>query len=199
MSRSCVTEHLPARAVTNAGWIQTYTGVKFCPLDPNPHAIDIRDIAHALALQSRFSGHCRAFYSVAQHSCLVSSLCSSKNALWGLLHDASEAYLVDVPSPVKHDPHFEFYREAEARLNEAVRVRFRLEKPMPAEVKRADGIALAAEARALLTTLHDGWGGPDFAAYDEAARWMKIPIDPMSWQDAEQLFLKCYRDLAVKC
>ena len=54
-------------------WIQTYSGKKFYPLDPRPEDIDIRDIAHALSLNCRFNGHCRCFYSVAEHSVGVSS------------------------------------------------------------------------------------------------------------------------------
>ena len=53
-------------------WIQVYTGGQFWPLDPRPEEIHIEDIAHALALTCRFTGHCREFYSVAQHSLLVS-------------------------------------------------------------------------------------------------------------------------------
>src|ERR1019366_9954250 len=85
------------------GAIRTYSGVRFKPLDPDP-AVGISDIAHALANQCRFGGHSSAFYSVAQHSVRVSEICAAEDALWGLLHDASEAYLVDVPAPLKQLP-----------------------------------------------------------------------------------------------
>src|ERR1035437_8999101 len=52
-------------------WIQTYSGRRFCPLSPNPDAIVLQDIAHSLAMQCRFNGHCKKFYSVAQHSVYV--------------------------------------------------------------------------------------------------------------------------------
>jgi uncharacterized protein len=82
-------------------WIQTYTGKQFWPLSPLPEDIVIEDIAHALSMQCRFGGHVRTFYSVAQHSVHVSLLVEPQYALWGLLHDAAEAYLVDLPRPIK--------------------------------------------------------------------------------------------------
>ncbi|MEM9149127.1 MAG: hypothetical protein AAGB19_01555 [Cyanobacteria bacterium P01_F01_bin.3] len=80
-------------------WIQTFTGKAFWPLEPDPELICIEDIAWALAHQSRYSGHCDRFYSVAEHSLWVSGQCSPEHKLWGLLHDASEAYLSDVVRP----------------------------------------------------------------------------------------------------
>jgi hypothetical protein len=82
-------------------WMQTYTGRQFWPIDPRADEIDIVDIAHALSQQCRFAGHCKSFYSVATHSWHTSNVCNSENALWGLLHDAAEAYLVDLPTPIK--------------------------------------------------------------------------------------------------
>lgn len=88
--------------------IQTYTGRKFWPLDPRPEDVCIEDIAHALSLKCRFGGHCKQFYSVAQHSVLV---CNTLNAnggrrspellMQGLMHDAAEAYMPDIASPIK--------------------------------------------------------------------------------------------------
>ena len=98
------------------GFIGTFSGLRFWPLDPNPEKILIADIAHALAHQCRFGGHASKFYSVAEHSVHVSKLCLPEHALWGLLHDASEAYLVDLPRPLKLLPEFAPYREAERRL-----------------------------------------------------------------------------------
>ena len=87
-------------------WIQTFTGKRFYPLDPRPEDFDIIDIAHALSLTTRFGGHCINFYSVAEHSFLIGSqmyddLKNPDEALAGLLHDASEAYLGDIPKPLK--------------------------------------------------------------------------------------------------
>lgn len=83
-------------------WIQTYTGRQFYPTNPDPNQICIEDIAHALSNICRFSGHCKAFYSVAEHSYVLSSyITDPKLALAGLLHDAAEAYMGDITTPVK--------------------------------------------------------------------------------------------------
>ena len=106
------------------GFIGTFSGLRFWPLNPNPEKILIEDVAHSLAHQCRFGGHVWRFYSVAEHSVHVSNLYPSEDVLWGLLHDASEAYLVDLPRPLKLLPEFALYREAERRLQRAVAVRF---------------------------------------------------------------------------
>jgi len=80
----------------------TYTGKRFDISRPERHKIDIVDIAHALSNLCRFNGHCNEFYSVAQHSLLVSQLVDPSYALAGLLHDAAEAYLGDTITPQKH-------------------------------------------------------------------------------------------------
>jgi 5'-deoxynucleotidase YfbR-like HD superfamily hydrolase len=127
------------------------------PPPGGPEDVDIYDIVHALANQSRFGGHCTHFYSVAQHSVLVSMMCSSEDALWGLLHDASEAYLVDLPSPLKSCPEFAFYREAEANLMGVICDVFGLSREEPASIRVADKRVLATEARDLTMTEGRGW------------------------------------------
>ncbi len=140
-----------------AAWIQTYSGRRFNPTNPNPDAIVIQDIAHPLSMQCRFTGHTKKFYSVAQHSVLVSYICDSSDALWGLMHDASEAYLVDVPRPLKRSGKFEAYLEYEAQMQEAICRRFGLPLKEPPSVKRADTQLLATEARDLMSPLHPDW------------------------------------------
>ena len=129
--------------------IRTYSGLIFWPLNPHPALIGIGDIAHALAHQCRFGGHSRAFYSVAQHSVRVSEICATEDALWGLLHDASEAYLVDVPAPLKQLPEFAAYRRAEERLQALIMERFGLSAQQPASVTAADLQLLMIEMREL--------------------------------------------------
>lgn len=124
-------------------WIQTASGLQFWPIDPRPHEVEIEDIAHALSMLCRFGGHCRRFYSVAEHSVLLARVASPQNKLWALLHDASEAYLVDVPRPLK--PFLAGYREAEDKIMRAVEVRFNLHLGMPGEVKRLDKAILTDE------------------------------------------------------
>lgn len=131
-------------------WILTYTGLTVHPLNPAVDEIDIIDIAHALSHICRFTGHTRAFYSVAQHSVLVSKHVQSEHALWGLLHDASEAYLADIARPVKKQPALEGYRQAESNLMRAITERFGLPHEMPEDVADADNRILLNERRALM-------------------------------------------------
>lgn len=138
-------------------WIATYSGKRFYPLDPRQEDIDINDIIHALSNLCRFGGHCTQFYSVAQHSVLVSLMCAQDDALWGLLHDASEAYIVDVPTPLKRCNEFEFYREAEKNLMSTICDVFGLDRDEPPSVKLADKRILATEARDLTMTEGRGW------------------------------------------
>jgi hypothetical protein len=63
-------------------WIQTATGRPFWPIDPRPEDIDIEDIAHALSMLCRFGGHCLRFYSVAEHSVLLSQYVAPEHKLW---------------------------------------------------------------------------------------------------------------------
>ena len=164
-------------------WIQTYTGRRFYPLDPAAGDFDVRDIAHSLSMLCRFNGHCLRFYSVAEHSVRVSRLLDGELRLWGLLHDAGEAYLTDLPRPVKGlIPEF---RGLEDRILEAAMRSFGLPWPMPAEVKLADDRLLATEARDLMGPPPADWG-LTAAPLDERI------IDPLGPDAAEQLFLETY-------
>lgn len=83
-------------------WMRLRSGNRFYPLSPTPELIEIEDIAHALGNLCRFGGHTREFYSVAQHCVMCSLVTDAESALAALLHDATEAYLVDVPKPIKN-------------------------------------------------------------------------------------------------
>jgi uncharacterized protein len=144
----------------NDNWIQTHMGYKFFPEFPEQSPIEIEDIAHALSNQCRFTGHTQEHYSVAQHCLLVSYLCSSENALQGLLHDASETYIADIASPVKRLPQFAGYRELEKKIQTAIFRRFGLPEEDPADVKRADLMALAMESNSFMFPLHPDWKTP---------------------------------------
>jgi hypothetical protein len=120
-------------------FMQTYTGRKFWPMDPRADEVFIEDIAHSLAMQSRYAGHCIRFYSVAEHCVLMARHLRWEGvdvALWALLHDASESYLVDVPRPVK--PFLTGYKAAEAKVMATVCDRYGLPHEMPATVHDAD-------------------------------------------------------------
>lgn len=143
------------------GWIQTFTGVKFYPLNPRIEDIRIDDIAHALSNVCRYGGHCREFYSVAQHCCMVSDWMPT-DKLHGLMHDASEAYLGDMVRPVKHSNGMSQYRASENHLEMLIFAAFDIDvHPESAVlVKEYDNRVLFTEKKFLLT--HDGlvWSSP---------------------------------------
>jgi hypothetical protein len=136
-------------------WVQTYTGIKFYPLEPNPVDVSIVDIAWSLANQCRFTGHSSRFYSVAEHSIYVSIACSQENKLWGLLHDATEAYLADIARPIKML--MPEYKTIEKGLSDAISTRFGLSLEMPAEVKEIDLRILGDEKDAFMPNCPDEW------------------------------------------
>lgn len=142
---------------THTDWIQTYTGRQFWPLEPRPQDIDILDIAHALSNLCRYGGHVEQFYSVAQHCVLVSYAVPAEHALRGLLHDASEAYLIDVPRPIKRSEGMEAYRAAEKRLEAAIYERFGLLAEDPECIKTADNQLLRTEQRDLMKPAPAAW------------------------------------------
>jgi 5'-deoxynucleotidase YfbR-like HD superfamily hydrolase len=106
------------------GWLQTFTGGEIWPIDPRPEEINIVDIAQALSQQCRYAGHTTRFYSVAEHSVYISREVPAELALWGLLHDASEAYLVDIPRPLK--PYMPVYKHWERELMQVIAAKFGL-------------------------------------------------------------------------
>lgn len=135
-------------------WMQAYGGGKCWPLDLHPEDITIIDIAHALGMLCRYNGHCKKFYSVAEHSVLVSRLVKSENALWGLLHDASEAYVADVPRPLK--AYLKGYKNIEKRAHQAIAQKFGLPPEIPDEVKYYDNCILLDEKEQIMMP------GPDW-------------------------------------
>ncbi len=178
-------------------WVLTYTGRAFFPLDPRAEDIDIHDIAHALSLLCRFTGHTRTFYSVADHCLRVSAVVEAKArhdaetlgiggddrvrtaALAGLLHDAAEAYVADVASPVK--PWLGGYDQIEGRILSVVMAKYRLPAELPYAVKEADAILLATEARDLMPRLPRAWDLP--------ARPLPDRVVPLTSDEAERRFL----------
>lgn len=128
-------------------WMQTFLGNRF--IFEGPFNFDIKDIAHSLALQCRFNGHCKEMYSVADHSLHVSARCEHK--LWGLMHDAAETYIGDIVAPFKHDSRwYPSIKEVEDRIMKAIAARFNLPWPIPAEVKNVDLRMWATEQRDLM-------------------------------------------------
>lgn len=165
------------------------TASQFWPLDPRPEEIHLEDVARALSMQCRFGGHVRAgcFYSVAQHSVLVSWHCPN-HPIAGLLHDAAEAYLVDVPTPIKK--HLKGYEEIERNLLGTIGERFDVWlKDLPEEVKVADAQALATEQRDLR---------PTYTFWAPAMQPWADVIQPWEPRRAERMFLVRARALGLR-
>jgi hypothetical protein len=186
----------PPAATTGSGAIQTVTGRWVDVTEPDLGQIDIADIAQALANQCRFGGHSRVFYSVAQHSTIVCDLLLAEGGtpaegLTALLHDASEAYLVDLPHPIKHrtalGPPF---RRAEAIVEQAIRDRFDL-VPAPAGLKPLDRRLLATE-RARFTSTDGDW--PELAGFAP----LDLEIEPWDPPVAAREFLARYERLVAE-
>jgi hypothetical protein len=177
-------------------YIQTISGRRVNPFAPAPEDIDLEDIAVALSNQCRFGGHTRRYYSVAQHACIVSDEVLARGgdagaALWALLHDASEAYLIDLPHPIKHRSELgRLYRDAEEGLEEAIRARFGLSGPPPAGVKEIDRAVLATE-RAALTMV--AWHWPELDGVEP----LDIAIEPWPPEVAAAAFLERYERLSA--
>lgn len=167
-------------------WIQTYTGRRYYPIEPVVEDIDIADIAHALSLLCRFGGHVDRFYSVAEHCILLSNWVDKEHALAALLHDATEAYVVDVPRPIKYL--LPDYREVENRAWEAITKQFRIDLILPEQVKEGDNRILINE-RNLLMPRAERWTIDDMVD--------PLPIDVIGWEPriAERRYLERYREL----
>lgn len=126
-------------------WLGTVSGKKIDLLNPDPAQICIEDIAIALDVMPRFNGHTSQQWSVLDHSVAVARLVAPEYRLQALLHDASEAYICDIPSPLKALLG-EAYKSVERRLQAAIGKRFNCElATLPEAVKQADAIMLMTE------------------------------------------------------
>ena len=172
------------RTCDTPGEILTYTGKMFSPLNPRCEDICIEDIAHSLSNLCRFTGHTRHFYSVAQHCVRVSRLVPPEHALWGLLHDATEAYINDIALPLKMLDSYKHYREAEKHLSDCIMTAFNLPVEEPPEVKWADREACKQEGAAFMLN----WKTPpediNFA-----------PFKIMLPGESKKIFLQRFREL----
>ena len=129
--------------IHTANIIRTNSGQWVDVFDPDPDTINIEDIAHALSHLCRFGGHVPKFYSVAEHSVLCTALAPDHLKLDALLHDASEAYLVDLPRPIKRN--IPDYKKIEAKLMVVIAQKFGFLYPMPQLVQKADEYMLDYE------------------------------------------------------
>jgi 5'-deoxynucleotidase YfbR-like HD superfamily hydrolase len=177
-------------------YLQTVSGRWVNPFDPDPAQLDAGDIARALANQCRFGGHSRVFYSVAQHSVIVSQLVEQRggdteDAFAALMHDAAEAYLGDMPHPLKHrSPLGAAFKAAEDHLELAIRDRFRIKPDVP-EVKRADRALLATERRAFSA---ETWHWPELDGVEP----VDLELTAWSPDEAAQAFAERYAELDAR-
>lgn len=168
-------------------WIVTHSGLSVDLINPHPSQISLEDIAHALSHVCRFAGHTATFYSVAQHSRLVSQLVPTLGAL---LHDAAEAYIGDVTRPLK--PFLRDYDDLERRFQFAIAARFGI--PLASlyspDVKRADLTLLWTEKRDLLSARASAiaWDTPAFDPLPDR-------IAPESSYDAMIGFIRRFDEL----
>lgn len=131
--------------------IRTVSGRYVNLIDPDPATFCIEDIAHALSNIPRFGGHLPVYYSVAHHSLMVCGMkhrLSREQQFEALMHDASEAYLLDIPSPLK--AHLPEYKEIEDRMMERLAAHFGFAWPLSIEVKNADKRCLEEEFEAVM-------------------------------------------------
>lgn len=148
-----------------------WSGREVDPLRVQPDDLELGDIAHALALTTRYGGHTFGHLSVARHSLIVAALLPTRLLQrCGLFHDAAEAILGDIPTGLKHSPVFDDYRRLEHHLERVIAARFDLPHPMPVLVKYADEQAAQQEmAPGGLRWSHDGDWRIDEAEWLEAA------------------------------
>ena len=173
-------------------YIQTFTGLSFDILKPTVEMVSIEDIAHALSQMNRFTGHCRYPYPVSQHSRFVSHLVPDEFALWGLLHDASEAYIGDMNRPLKHfSAAGESYRRVEKHLMNVICDKFNLSREEPPCVKEADDMMLYAEKQQLMYS-------PDFIYQWAEVKPADVKIVETSFYDNKKLFLERFYQLYNK-
>ena len=147
-------------------WIQTVSSKRVNLPIPKMEQIDIEDIAYSLSMKCRFNGHTNRFYSVAEHSIRVSELVIIRLKLAALLHDANEAYLPDIPRPVKEL--LPEYKKIESLMEEAIYKKYGivLNEADRIAIKRADNIMLATEGRDLMGNTKR-WGLTELPLPDE--------------------------------
>lgn len=148
----------------------TFSGKPFYPLSPRAEDILISDIAHALPFICRYTGQCNRFYSVAEHSIVVARGVASatkdiRMILTALLHDASEAYLSDIVTPIKNTDEMSGFRKIETRVEAAIALRFGLYFPLPEIVKHYDARALVTEASQIVNN-KSAYSWPDVRPLD---------------------------------
>lgn len=179
--------HDPSR---KGGSIQTFSGIIFFPLDPRVEEVELIDVAHALSNKARFTGHTRKLYTTCEHSLRVSMHLESQGASLmdqyiGLHHDDSDAYLPDVPTPIKYLPEFAWFREIEKKVEAVCYEKFGCVVTDYSVIKNSDIILLLTEKRDLMPKRNGDWKH----AYTQVAIPEPYFIEPLTPEEAEILYL----------
>lgn len=169
-------------------WIATNTGKIIDLLKPDPEQITIEDIANNLANICRFNGQLQQWYSVAEHSIHVAELVPTEYKLHALLHDATEAYICDVPTPLKRLLGTA-YSSIEGRMAAAIGLRFGIElNHLPEPVLQADRVMVVTERDALQVSPME-WG----REYEDSLRYPDFRRKYTNPGEARTAFLDAYR------
>ena len=170
--------------------VRTVNGNSLDLLNPQPDQVHIEDLAHHLAQQNRYNGGCPFPFSVAQHSLLVARLLPDHLKLYGLLHDAAEAYLGDLVSPAKRIPQLgQVFKPIEYKIQNAVFLRFGLDPWVDyTPIKEADKAIQAVEKARL-----NGW--PDLVAMDRLPDPAAVEIIERDWKDVRREYLDTFHEL----
>ena len=167
-------------------WILTQSGRTFHPFDPKIEDVDIFDIAHSLSMQCRYGGHSNKFYSVAEHSLYVSELVTRENALWGLLHDATEAYVTDIPSPLKKG--IPLWSTVENNIMRVICEKFNLSSIEPSEVKHIDTLICNDEMKEIMD-------GVNIIGDFRSREFLNVKINCYDSNMARSLYINRFFDL----
>ena len=172
-------------------WMGTYSGCRFWPLDPRPEEIHLVDVAHHLAMKCRYGGAVRQFYSVAEHSVIVSQYVPARFAREALLHDAAEAYIGDMIRPLKHQPEMAAFREIEDRIYPAVMAAFDITSTPEsrAAIEEIDDRIVVDETDALM---HDP---KKYRGRYPDLKPLGCVIAALEWQQARSIFAHQFRDV----
>jgi hypothetical protein len=170
-------------------WMTLVSGQQFWPFDPRPEDVRITDIAHSLSMQCRYGGHSPQFYSVAEHSVLLSRRVSPENQLWALMHDSPEAYLKDTIRPIKRS--FPELATMEDAIMGAIAKKYGLPPEMPQEVKDEDDELLREECSVFYgAEVYKTWG-----IYRAGTRWNPGQFRYCPPEEAKEAFLQRFMEL----
>jgi 5'-deoxynucleotidase YfbR-like HD superfamily hydrolase len=221
MSNNGETNELNVQTHHN-GVMGVYTGKRFDLFNIDPNAIDIMDIAHPLSLICRFGGHIKRHYSVAQHCLMVEHIVreihseteiengildtefKDRELLHALLHDASEAYMCDIPRPLKYTNEMTMFRDVDNKIQMAINKKFGLpEEEKTPNIALADEIALSVEGCNYLL------GKPSWADkirtknrttmyLYEVADYFRVTVEDKTNLEIKNMFLERFYNLTSK-